>query len=120
MCFYQIDISDEALKFSEEMDLCKKGMNVNLDDEKLELLESLPKIDVVIGKVPYRSEKLTSVIAPRMPIENCRSVPMRSRTSFPKFSSPYASSKTRTYPSTPSPAIAEVSGSEALVLMDTP
>ncbi|MEZ8030715.1 MAG: hypothetical protein QMC47_00860, partial [Nitrosopumilus sp.] len=49
MCFYQIDISDEALKFSEEMDLCEKGMNVNLDDEKLELLESLPKIDVVIA-----------------------------------------------------------------------
>ena len=49
MCFYQIDISNEALKFSEEMDLCEKGMNVNLDDEKLELLESLPKIDVVIA-----------------------------------------------------------------------
>jgi hypothetical protein len=49
MCFYQIDISDQALKFSEEMDLCKKGINVNLDDEKLELLESLPKIDVVIA-----------------------------------------------------------------------
>ena len=49
MCFYQIDISDEALKFSEEMDLCEKGINVNLDDDKLELLESLPKIDIVIA-----------------------------------------------------------------------
>lgn len=49
MCFYQIDISDEALKFSEEMDLCEKGMNVNLDNKKLKLLESLPKIDVVIA-----------------------------------------------------------------------
>jgi hypothetical protein len=49
MHFYQIDISEEAIKFSEEMGLCEKGMNVNLDDEKLELLESLPKIDVVIA-----------------------------------------------------------------------
>ena len=49
MCFYQIDISDEALKFSEEMGLCKKGIKVNLDDEKLELLELLPKVDVVIA-----------------------------------------------------------------------
>jgi hypothetical protein len=49
MCFYQIDISDEALKFSEEMGLCEKGINVNLDDGKLELLESLPKIDIVIA-----------------------------------------------------------------------
>ena len=49
MRFYQIDISDEALKFSEEMNLCEKGINVNLDDEKVELLESLPKIDVVIA-----------------------------------------------------------------------
>ena len=30
MRFYQIDISDEALKFSEEMNLCEKGINVNL------------------------------------------------------------------------------------------
>ncbi len=47
--FYQIDISEEALKFSEEMDLCKKGINVDLEDEKLKLLESFPKIDVVIA-----------------------------------------------------------------------
>ncbi|MDC4229484.1 MAG: hypothetical protein ACW9XB_03975 [Candidatus Nitrosopumilus sp. metabat.KBP569_Feb_25m_nospike.7] len=49
MCFYQIDISEEALKFSEEMGLCKKGINVNLDDEKLEMSELLPKVDVVIA-----------------------------------------------------------------------
>ncbi len=49
MNFYQIDISEEALKFSEEMDLCKKGMNVDLEAEKLNLLESLPKMDVVIA-----------------------------------------------------------------------
>jgi len=49
MCFYQIDISDEALKFSEEMGLCEKGIKVNLDDEKLELLKLLPKVDVVIA-----------------------------------------------------------------------
>ena len=49
MNFYQIDISKEALKFSQEMNLCKKGMNVNLESEKLNLRESLPKIDIVIA-----------------------------------------------------------------------
>lgn len=49
MNFYQIDISDEALKFSEEMDLCERGMNVDLEAEKLNLLESFPKIDIVIA-----------------------------------------------------------------------
>jgi len=49
MNFYQIDISEEALKFSEEMDLCKRGINVDLEDEKLNLQESFPKIDVVIA-----------------------------------------------------------------------
>ncbi len=47
--FYQIDISEEALKFSEEMNLCERGMNVDLEDEKLNLLGSLPKMDVVIA-----------------------------------------------------------------------
>ena len=47
--FYQIDISEEALKFSEEMDLCKKGMNIDLESEKLSLLESLPEMDIVIA-----------------------------------------------------------------------
>ena len=49
MNFYQIDISKKALKFSQEMNLCKKGMNVNLESEKLNLRESLPKIDIVIA-----------------------------------------------------------------------
>ena len=49
MNFYQIDISEEALKFSEEMGLCERGMNVDLEDEKSNLLESLPKMDVVIA-----------------------------------------------------------------------
>ena len=47
--FYQIDISEEALKFSEEMDLCERGINVDLEAEKLNLLGSFPKIDVVIA-----------------------------------------------------------------------
>ncbi|WP_246275385.1 hypothetical protein [Nitrosopumilus oxyclinae] len=49
MNFYQIDISNEALKFSEEMNLCERGMNVDLEAEKLNLLGSLPKIDLVIA-----------------------------------------------------------------------
>ena len=49
MNFYQIDISEEALKFSEEMDLCERGMNVDLEAEKLNLLESMPKMDMVIA-----------------------------------------------------------------------
>lgn len=47
--FYQIDISKEALKFSEDMNLCERGMNVDLEAEKLNLLESLPKMDLVIA-----------------------------------------------------------------------
>lgn len=47
--FYQIDISEEALKFSEDMNLCERGMNVDLEAEKLDLLGSFPKIDVVIA-----------------------------------------------------------------------
>lgn len=47
--FYQIDISKEALKFSEEMNLCVRGIDVDLEAEKLNLLESLPKIDIVIA-----------------------------------------------------------------------
>jgi len=47
--FYQIDISEEALKFSEDMNLCERGINVDLEAEKLNLLESFPKIDVVIA-----------------------------------------------------------------------
>ncbi|AJW70709.1 hypothetical protein [Nitrosopumilus adriaticus] len=47
--FYQIDISEEALKFSEEMNLCERGMNVDLEDDKLNLLGSLPKMDLIIA-----------------------------------------------------------------------
>ena len=47
--FYQIDISEEALKFSEEMNLCKRGIDVDLESEKLDLLGSLPKMDIVIA-----------------------------------------------------------------------
>jgi len=49
MNFYQIDISEEALKFSEDMNLCERGINVDLEAEKLELLGSFPKIDVIIA-----------------------------------------------------------------------
>ena len=49
MNFYQIDISKEALKFSEEMNLCVRGMNVDLEAEKSNLPESLPKMDLVIA-----------------------------------------------------------------------
>ena len=57
--FYQIDISKEALKFSEDMDLCERGMNVDLEAEKLDLLGSFPKIDAVIatGCIGYIGHK---------------------------------------------------------------
>jgi len=47
--FYQIDISKEALKFSEEMNLCVRGINVDLEIEKLKLPELLAKMDLVIA-----------------------------------------------------------------------
>ena len=47
--FYQIDISEPALKFSEDMGLCKKGLNVNLETEKLDLPHELSQIDMVIA-----------------------------------------------------------------------
>ena len=64
MNFYQIDISEEALKFSEEMDLCERGMNVNLEAKKLDSLESLPKMDVVIatGCIGYIKNKQSNSI----------------------------------------------------------
>ena len=49
MNFYQIDISKEALEFSEEMNLCERGLDVDLESENLNLLESLPKMDIVIA-----------------------------------------------------------------------
>ena len=60
--FYQIDISKEALEFSEDMKLCERGINVDLEDEKINLLESLPKMDIVIatGCVGYIGYKTFS------------------------------------------------------------
>ena len=49
MNFYQIDISEEALKFSENMNLCEKAINVDLETEELDLSESLPNIDLIIA-----------------------------------------------------------------------
>lgn len=47
--FYQIDISGNALKFSEKAGLCKKGIHVNLETEKLMPPKELDKIDMVIA-----------------------------------------------------------------------
>ncbi|QMU53584.1 MAG: hypothetical protein GKS07_00845 [Nitrosopumilus sp.] len=47
--FFQIDISKEALKFSEEMNLCERGLDVDLEDGNPNLLELLPKMDIVIA-----------------------------------------------------------------------
>ena len=47
--FYQIDISEPALKFSEDMGLCKKGLHVNLETEKLDFPQELSQIDMVIA-----------------------------------------------------------------------
>ncbi len=60
LVFYQIDISNPALQFSEEMGLCKKGLNVNLETEKLDLPQELSQIDMVIatgciGYIGYRA-----------------------------------------------------------------
>ena len=47
--FYQVDISQPALKFSEDMGLCKKGICKNLETSDLERLKELPKFDMVIA-----------------------------------------------------------------------
>ena len=46
--FYQIDISDPALKFSEDVKLCKKGICVNLETESLPI-KDIPSFDMVIA-----------------------------------------------------------------------
>ncbi|QLH05966.1 hypothetical protein [Nitrosopumilus ureiphilus] len=46
--FYQIDISNPALKFSEDVQLCKKGICVNLESGNLPMQE-LPQFDMVIA-----------------------------------------------------------------------
>ena len=38
--FYQVDISDRALQFSEDVKLCKKGICVNLETESLPIKET--------------------------------------------------------------------------------
>jgi hypothetical protein len=64
MNFYQIDISDEALKFSEEMNLCEKAINVDLETEKLDLPESVSNVDLIIatGCIGYIGYKAFSNI----------------------------------------------------------
>ncbi len=46
---YQIDISEPALKFSEDVDLCKKGLPVNLESEKFDFPYELSQIDMIIA-----------------------------------------------------------------------
>jgi len=46
--FYQIDISQPALQFSEEAKLCKKGICVNLETGNLPIKE-IPSFDMVIA-----------------------------------------------------------------------
>jgi len=46
--FYQIDISDPALQFSEEVKLCTKGICINLETESLPIKE-LPSFDMIIA-----------------------------------------------------------------------
>jgi hypothetical protein len=46
--FYQIDISEPALKFSENTGLCKKGICINLESGNLPIKE-IPRSDMVIA-----------------------------------------------------------------------
>ena len=48
MDFYQIDISEPALRFSENTGLCKKGIWVNLESGNLPIKE-IPQSDVIIA-----------------------------------------------------------------------
>ncbi|KEQ56784.1 hypothetical protein AAA799E16_00941 [Marine Group I thaumarchaeote SCGC AAA799-E16] len=61
--FYQIDISEPALKFSENVDLCKKGICVNLETGNLPIKE-LPHSDMIIatGCIGYIGYKAFSNI----------------------------------------------------------
>ncbi len=57
--FYQIDISEPALQFSEQVKLCKKGICVNLETGNLPIKE-IPSFDMVIatgciGYIGYRA-----------------------------------------------------------------
>ena len=57
--FYNIDISRPALRFSEDVGLCKKGIDVNLEKCNVDSLESLPNLDMVIatGCIGYIGHK---------------------------------------------------------------
>ena len=59
--FYQIDISEPALKFSEKTGLCKKGICVNLESATLPIKE-VPLFDLVIatGCIGYIGHKAFS------------------------------------------------------------
>ncbi|PJC51217.1 MAG: hypothetical protein CO032_00770 [Nitrosopumilales archaeon CG_4_9_14_0_2_um_filter_34_16] len=59
--FYQIDISEPALKFSENTGLCKKGICVNLESGNLPINE-MPRSDLIIatGCVGYIGYKAFS------------------------------------------------------------
>jgi SAM-dependent methyltransferase len=46
--FYQIDISEPALQFSEQTKLCKKGICINLETDNLPIKE-IPSFDMVIA-----------------------------------------------------------------------
>ena len=48
LAFYQIDISQPALRFSEDVNLCNKGICVNLEDDNLDETD-LPSPDMVIA-----------------------------------------------------------------------
>ena len=61
--FYQVDISDRALQFSEDVKLCKKGICVNLETESLPIKET-PSFDMIIatGCIGYIGYKAFSNI----------------------------------------------------------
>jgi len=54
--FYQIDISEPALQFSEQTKLCKKGICINLETGNLPIKE-IPSFDMVIatGCIGYKA-----------------------------------------------------------------
>ncbi|MEX0863064.1 hypothetical protein [Nitrosopumilus sp.] len=59
--FYQIDVSEPALKFSENTGLCKKGICVNLESESIPI-KDMPRSDMIIatGCVGYIGYKAFS------------------------------------------------------------
>lgn len=61
--FYQIDISEPALKFSENTGLCNKGICVNLESENLPIKE-IPRSDLIIatGCIGYIGYKAFSAL----------------------------------------------------------